>query len=475
MLKAGDLIPDAAAMDTLPVGAALTVPGSRKLLTRHPDGWAQHTDGRARHTTQRAFREGMEVVSLPRIEYTGPGIGDPVTFEDLALIPEGAVLIPVMKAGQTRVPDRGYQIQRMTGGAWNINWYATIEATERRRDEWARNVFDVYDLQVHSLPDLPGETVAQFAARMRDLCLTGAQRAGGQFQTAALQILEKMGSTFEPSVGLRIINTNDRDALPVGTVVYQGNPEQPSNFGVFRKDGNSWVPVFGMRRSLDQWQALVIDVLPDADEPADWMVAAGTVADEVEIAALRAQAWKLGFKEKTDRGWCDEFERIMLRSGITKDSIVQYLTPEQVQALPIGTILWAKNADGTWGLLKRQENARNAAGTRRILGNMRGHMSDRVQVFSQAEAAVIPVESHEQMVQMPIGTIITEGTNMTNNYIKVRAGEGATTSTPEWAGAGRSRGPAEPTYLEQRPIHHALAFHRPEVSWNYIYIPGVTD
>jgi len=469
MLKAGDLVPDAEAMETLPVGAALSVPGSRKLLTRHPDGWAQHTDGRARHDTVDAYREGMEVVSLPRIEYTGPQIGDVVAYESLAAMPEGTVLHPSRKEGGQE-PGNNYFIQRMARDQWNVNWYGMLDMTSE--NTWTQQVFNLYEIRVHSLPDLPGETVAQFAARMRDLCLTGAQRAGEQFTRSAIDILAKMGSEFQPSVGLRIINTTDRDTLPPGTLVYQGNPEQPANFGVFKRDGRAWVPVFGTRRTLDQWQALVIDRLPDADEPADWMVAAGTAADEAEIASLRAQAWKLGFKEKTNRGWCDEFERIMLRSGITKDSIAVYLTPDQVAALPVGTLIYAKNTDGTWGLLKRTETARNRAGTRRVLGNMHGHMSDRMQKWSDADGVLMAVESHEQLLSMPIGTVFGEGTAGINNYVKVRDTENV--DAMAFNHCSTERGPVTQQYMEREPSYRTTSF-RINTPWHYLYIPGVTD
>lgn len=422
-LKVGDKIPSIEAMESLPVGVAVTTRRGRKLVTRHPDGWAQHADDRLRHTTEHYWWDGIEIVSLPPGTYSGPMIGDRITSrEQLDQLPDGA-LISRIPGGQTRLEKQGE--------SWN-----GYEADYMWDQYVSKQPFVVETLPVDLF-----ETPEQFAWRFRDLSITGAERALNS-PSYATEVLDGLGIKFTPSVGMRVTNTYDRKFIPNGSRVYVGDPEQPETFGLWVRDGGRWNLVFGQGATPpENAVAVVIDTLPDRTEPDEWFVAQPTPEQIAEVQQLKATVWKAGWAKKTQHGWCSEYERIMLRGGLTADvalaplpggvKVGDVLTPEQAALLPVGTVLRG-DENGEWAVFRRVENATNRAGTALLAESpgWNGHhfhplmklMTHGTEGLRTDARFIMEVHSTDEMDQMPLGTQITTSARATV-YQKVPLGQ----------------------------------------------------
>lgn len=417
------------------MGAAVTMNGRKKLLTRHDGGWAYHNDANQRPAREFWF-EGMELVSVPDPVYDGPQVGDVVTtLEQLTALPVGSVV--------ARSSNPQYRFQRGDAfGRREDEWFAVHGGDYYRPDYVVANH---KDLVVDSLPERIGtESLGQFAWRFRDLALTGAERAG-QGARVALEVLERMDLPFRPTPGLRITSSHDRELLPEGTKVFTGVPEEWDTFGIFAKTAGRWVKEFGgaTAKPPEEALAVVVEEVEGKVDPDEWLTRPGTDADRHKIAAFRAKAWTEGVRAKQQRGWCEEFERVMLRGGVTANSpqevdfngfrLGQVVTPEQAAGLPVGTALTVLT-DTAFAIFERVENSSNRAGTRRVDGfNFAHHYAPQMVISgiggiggAQGLRRIddrFALSSPEFMDLLPLGTLIGQANNA-ERYKKIGMVEG---------------------------------------------------
>jgi len=387
-LKEGDRVPTVEAMEALPVGAAVTTKDGIKLTTRHPEGWSNHNNMGTYSRADRYWFKGMELVSLPKNPYDGPMIGDVITtVEQIAALPDGSTIIGTTSRTAftaSRLPGETYE------GRWNRAF------TDRTLLNGMKERGGTY--VVDSLPVDLFETAEQFAARFRDLTLTGNERARG-YANDAVEVLDQMKVPFRPTVGMRLTSRHDRDLLAQSTEpvrVYVGRPEDPDSFAIWIGQGGRWDRVFGRNPAEPrEVVAVVIDAIGEKTEPDEWFVKEPTPEDAEEVSRLRAVAWKLGFAKKMSKGWCDEFERVMLRGGVTAECLKyplpggvregQVVTVEQAAALMVGSTFKVVRNDKVVALFRRVEKSTNKAGTQRIWaaeGEKVGHYAEHMVLAS---------------------------------------------------------------------------------------------
>lgn len=468
-LVAGDKIPDAEALDALPVGAAVTTLGGVKLLTRHPGahgakgGWASHVQNREL-PSQEVWWRGMELVSLPGIVYDGPMVGDVITtVEQLDALPEAAVLVRQQGTETCSAWKIGPNTPEYAREGWDGMWYDNYHG--RLDAEALIRHLAPYTVTVESLPVDLFETLDQFKWRFRDLALTGNERALGRSDSAQ-QILGTLGIEFTPSVGMRITNRHDRKELPENTRVYTGSPDDPKSFALFQKINDGWVKVFG-EANTDPAQsvAVMVDALPVEGglktEPDEWFSKVASPEDAAQVRQLRRSGWMEGLKEKHAHGWCDEFERVMLRGGMSAEltkvqlpggiKVGDSVSVEQARFLPVGsTFLFRDETGEVVGLYRRIEEATNKAGTQRVWarngwekkGQFQKQMTLVNDVLNQlGPADLLPLPDVAFQRSLPIGSRISP-TGGGATYQKVV--DDNTGTVPTWVECSRNREPTEP-------------------------------
>lgn len=437
ILVAGDKVPDAAALETLPVGAAVTEKSTQKLLTRHPEahgkrgGWASHYNNSHRPSDQ-VWWDGMELVSLPGIIYDGPMVGDVITTaEQLDALPEAAVVVRHQGTENYSAFKIGPNTPGWPGDEYVGQWYDYYHG-RCSSATLIQNLRD-YTVVVESLPVDLFETLDQFKWRFRDLAITGNERALGSSKSART-ILEALKVEFTPSVGMRITNQHDRAELPDGSRVYVGSPEgDPGQFAVWQKrEGKGWDRVFGEATTTPvEAVAVVVDALP-ADgtvktEPDEWFAKVATPEDAAQVRAMRRSGWIEGLKEKAAHSWCDEFERVMLRGGMSEEltklqlpggiKVGDSVTVEQAASLPVGSLFTVTEDGQVVGIYRRTADAKNKAGTERLWGSngfeKKGNyqpgmtlINDAVNNPNDTGDLWVPMPDQAFMAALPIGSRI---------------------------------------------------------------------
>lgn len=420
-LFTGMKIPDVATMEELPMGSAVTRQ-DRHLAIRRNDGWATPRNLQERHPAEHYWWEGMEVAMLPvpfpyladrRYPYTGLMEGDPITTQqEIGSLPRATLLITPSGDVEKFADDYYVLLHRGSGydgaGMWRE--------------------FGGQKVTVKSLPIIRFETPEQFAWRFRDLSIVGDERVLGS-TLHAIPTLEQLKVEFRPTPTMRITNTHDRYLLPEGARVYTGDPDMPESFGLFVHTPNkTWNKVFGGPKAETPGgaSAIVVDSIGDQTEPDEWFVREPTVEDLHALRVLRAKVWKAAYQTKRQNRWCEEFERIMLRGGLTRDSAnvpfpngVQFgdaVPAEEAARLPEGTIFRVSNDDGRpIAVYQRSENSRNRARTVRLWGaeGVTGNYAKSMVVVSDGTHGLGMVGSltglrwDRELALMPPGTQIT--------------------------------------------------------------------
>lgn len=424
IIKIGETIPNPQTLDLFPVGTAVSSRNrdhhhGRKIWTKHHDGWGTHQSATTRSRASDVWFEGQMLLSLPFFEYAGPQVGEYVdSFEKYQMLPIGSVVAD---------PNGGEEYQRTE----RDTWYDVARGYNRTLPDVPLNKV------VKVLAEVPTETLDQFKWRFRDLAITGSERAVGTAgnANAVLSLIGEGVEEFRPSVGLTLLNQQDRAHLPEGTRIYVGHAEKLATFGVFVRTNGDWTHAFGDQKELPDLRPVVVDGLPGTNEPDLWVTAMPTAEDAEKIAALRAKAWRLGYAEKRSRGWCDEFERIMLRAGVSAESLNppfphgkkegDTVTQEQCAALPLGThLLWRDGDD--WAAFKRVQNATNKWGTARVYSTKEGvgHFHEGMTISSR-DILCVRVTTEAQLNAAPIGTKIMDtrgGVPQGTGYVKYADG-----------------------------------------------------
>jgi hypothetical protein len=323
------------------------------------------------------------------------------------------------------------------------------------------NQFSNGYMYVVSLPEghtpLPGrrvETLSQFQGRyVWSLeAITSATGTGnGDFQRAKRDL--GLRDRYGPAVGMPVLcdmlNYGQYVHLPVGTLVAVGTPDLSlERFGVFRKTSSTWVHVFGENSRMSSGR-LTIYQLPPGEYDSGWFDAPPVENDEHLLRVFMSDAWKIGRRAKNTHAWCGEFERYYSMVGLTGSSEISetrdWTTPgndprgipaEEVARYPVGSLFLYDNGSSRFALYRRVANARNSAGTVRVMssegwadpGNMARRMVPvwRNNNHPLVEGRVM-ILSREWMEAAPVGSIVCQPTSLTNRYTKHADGMWVTT------------------------------------------------
>ena len=220
-------------------------------------------------------------------------------------------------------------------------------------------------------------SLIQWQWRFRDNAYHSAEQAGVHRETVdqAMADLNLTDAMFPLGAGVKVASTRNKDLLPVGVVVVQGEPEQLSGFGVFTRTPQGWTPVLGQRASHDGYPVTVLN-----GEPALWATTPGSEAEQAALKQFKAKAWKVGWKVKLGHRWCESYEGYMARVGLDESvlrdvshngvTIGDKVGVNQAAALPEGSILrWVSRVNPvnfTWYV--RDDSARVVAKTRALFG-----------------------------------------------------------------------------------------------------------
>jgi len=249
------------------------------------------------------------------------------------------------------------------------------------------------------------ECATEYKWRFRNTTLRAAHSHSVSV-SAVVQALNEMGAGMADlplTVGRRLTNHEDIDALPDGSLVKTGEPENPGSFGLFKIRDESSYHVMGAQRTLRRQGAVIAELPADYTPP---------VVDEGEAAlnAFKVRAYVIGLKVKGAQDWCGTYENIVAPLGISPEAIRPLVTghellgskvnPEGAAAMPLGTILsWQNENHTACSWFVRVEQAGNKAGTRRIFAHAAegvtgrpGHFAGSMTVAwvppSETEAAI---------------------------------------------------------------------------------------
>jgi hypothetical protein len=250
---------------------------------------------------------------------------------------------------------------------------------------------------------LPPRTVQQVKWDFRVGAISAATNHGVG-PRVALRALNQMDAGPVP-IGTDVRVATGDEALPDDTVVYVGDPEQPSRFGVFRKKSqNVWEPVLGELRG-PSFEA-VVDSVAGVRERPGWLDEVGTDEDAEAIREFKSTAWRVGWEVKRSQSWCGTYDEIMHGLGVSRsDSLpTPHFAPglqveaELVRHMPEGSLLiWRHSSDlSRWAIFVRDLDGDNRAGTLRVCGTEPGHENVKRRM------TVLAVAGRNRVVDWPI-------------------------------------------------------------------------
>lgn len=182
-------------------------------------------------------------------------------------------------------------------------------------------------------------------------------------------------------VGQTVSNEYDKTALPDGTILQIGTPEQWHAFGVFVKQHGVWSAVLGeLVRQSRGYSGTLLAVAGDTEVTQDWIHQEPTDADDQRVALFKGLAYRVGMKIKHEHGWCGDYERVVReRVGLDRETlritqqadrnIGDVVYPSEAASLPVGTLLARSDnnaARSAWYL--RVSNPPSAGGTVYLMG-----------------------------------------------------------------------------------------------------------
>lgn len=254
-----------------------------------------------------------------------------------------------------------------------------------REHRYTSNQFTPGAMTVDSLPagvvlvPRPVETLEQYMWRFRDYALWSASNHSVNYE-ASRDVLDALGTTLPLGRGVTLRNHRERDALPVGSLVYVGQPSMPNTFSVLEMDAGRW------RRRLGttpmQEIVTVYRIGMDPTPIPEWLAPVSTDAtvEAERISKFKADVWRAGWRLKQSQGWCSTYEAVLRDFGISRSSVNQVVrnglrpgarvSPDVARTLPFGSVFkWVSSTNPQeFGLYVRARNFPNAAGTAKVGG-----------------------------------------------------------------------------------------------------------
>jgi hypothetical protein len=251
---------------------------------------------------------------------------------------------------------------------------------------------------------LPKDSARRYLWRLRDTALGAADRSGVNLRPV-VDLCNAIGAT-EPlfEEGGVVVNNTDIQALPEGTVYYQGHPDKPEWMIVWEVGPGGHHHQLMGRASKREGGIRTIHTLPGfTPAPSE------PPAEEAVLNTIAARAWKEGKKISQQSGWCGVYgqclDSLMINeSDIKSLGVLPFSNGDQVDRdgahnVPEGSLLyWAWRDGHGFGVYQRDDTmTRVAARTRKVWGvagdteNSHGHM---IVAQVPGEAMSMPVQGH---------------------------------------------------------------------------------
>lgn len=233
--------------------------------------------------------------------------------------------------------------------------------------------------------EIPLESVEAFRWRMRDSALGAAERSGIHINPI-IEMCSAFGAGTARFTEGGIVSSNvDIQQLPIGTVLYSGHPDVPSQMTVFEKKGHALTRILGTR-DRQPGVPMTIYSIPGYTVPEPEVI-----ADDDTLTRIALRVFRVGRAAQKNNGWCGVFNTCMTGVGITEQVLAKIgattkgpgdtLDREQIALLPEGSILWWPWRSGqAFAVYIRDDSARGTSKTRRLFGwnddgsNTHGHM-----------------------------------------------------------------------------------------------------
>lgn len=199
------------------------------------------------------------------------------------------------------------------------------------------------------------ETLAMHKQRFAVTCMTmGALAGGGSYRDGARDIINGLSlpdpATEPLRVGSWVSEHVNAMVVPLGAVVLSGARNRAEGHSLFvKREPYSWGALSGPRHRADRILTQVV-ALPAGYETTDWPEPAENEQDL--IREFRIRSWEVGYRVKTDRGWCPDFENNIsvlglservardLRQGPDAPVLVgAQCTAALMDAAPVGTVV----------------------------------------------------------------------------------------------------------------------------------------
>lgn len=394
--------------DTVPIGTTFTDnSGGGGWSVRDQDGTRYlFREERAMHPMAGTRVDGfLTIASLPEPEPTRPEVGTIIReTAGYEAMPVGATFITPAGTVWTKIDDARFE-SGSTGRSKSIR---TISVGRHKIHSYPGESGPAFSMEGEAgegvESPLTPEMLAQFKQRFETVAWGSALNAGVETNSipGAMERLEVPDSTqdIRPGMALWAGDRRLQDALPNGTMLMRGTSYSPT---VWEMRSGSIVRMVG---TADFLALVTIASIPGV-ESIDW----GTPdADEVQrVHRFKRQAYDLGLAIKRRHSWCGEYERSMLRVGISEQAVANVPTPlsvEEVAALPSGTVLRLATTDQSL-LVIRDDAMTNPARTRRLAGTVEGDWTRYGLIIVHdvtATRLAIPCASFAEMDSMPVGT-----------------------------------------------------------------------
>lgn len=177
----------------------------------------------------------------------------------------------------------------------------------------------VRDLPIDGVPPLK---VIKW--HIRDGALNGAAAQGVSIETAqrALEASGAAEAEFPWSADQKVSNRVDLTRIPADSLVHVGRPTDIDKYTVYRADGEGgFKRLFGPGAevlSADAQPAVWVDSISGAPPPGSWTT--DPPASGKDVAAFKKRVWDAGLEAKQRHGWCETYEFVMERLGVTAES-----------------------------------------------------------------------------------------------------------------------------------------------------------
>jgi hypothetical protein len=127
-----------------------------------------------------------------------------------------------------------------------------------------------------------------------------------------------------------------------------------------------------------------------------------TEEERTRLRQVKARAWKVAMRMKSQHGWCSTLESIVNAGGVyATDAMGDGLDKYAQARLPEGTYLFWQNvlAPEEWLVLVRDSRMRNIATTRRMFGSVNNNTADACDIIARPGEEWVPPAFQVPIVQ----------------------------------------------------------------------------